>query len=82
MSTLDYMKENVAKNVDTFGDLMDLDPLLDPERQYGGPHQDAIIYWRGSLTDLVTDLEPLLTPAHMAKLAMLLGKRASGNSHR
>lgn len=35
----------------------------------GTGHADAPIYWRGSVTDLVTDLAPLLTPEQLAELA-------------
>lgn len=38
--------------------------------QLGGTgHADAPIYWRGSVTDLVTDLAPLLTPEQLVELA-------------
>ena len=39
------------------------------EQLRGTGHADAPIYWRGSVTDLVTDLAPLLTPAQLVELA-------------
>lgn len=35
----------------------------------GKDQPDAPIYWRGSVTDLVTDLAPLLTPEQLVELA-------------
>lgn len=33
------------------------------------PGKDVVLHWRGSVTDLVTDIEPLLTDNQLAELA-------------
>lgn len=45
---------------------------LDPERagaSSGKPGCDVTVYWRGSPSDLATDLEPLLTLEQLQELA-------------
>lgn len=50
----------------------------------GKPGEDELVYWRGSVGDLLTDLVPLLTTAQLEELAgeaMLRWRRKKQDEH-